>query len=273
MISCCRQYLAKSNCSVNCIPVSGDYEKAKHKIAHVYKAVKVGVPTVVMPKRAWSMIEVLDELVARFYVATDNVLRGHKRVLRKRAQRGLGVPDQGQEGGDVQISEDWEEEDDDPHEEVLSRVAETRAGLRGAASNNAVLIVLKDVISKLKDQGKMVGDLVTSVNNLHEKVDRVEKMGKQQEKALDKLVGDRVVSVAVWCSFCRVATHPLAECRSRKESLICFQDSHTQLVCPLRGLACLECGDPNHSALAHKVSDPVLKEVVKAKFGKKFNFI
>ena len=108
---------------------------------------------------------------------------------------------------------------------------------------------------------------------MHEKVDRVEKNQKQQEKVLEKLVGDRVVGVAVWCSFCRVATHPLMECRSRKECLICFQDSHKQLVCPLRGLACMECGDSNHSALAHRVSDPVLKEVVKAKFGKNFNFI
>jgi len=58
---------------------------------------------------------------------------------------------------DVQVSEDSEEEDDDPHQEVLARIAETRVGLQGAASNYAVMLVLKDVVSKLKDQGKMVG--------------------------------------------------------------------------------------------------------------------
>ena len=88
---------------------------------------------------------------------------------------------------------------------------------RELASNNVLMLVLKDVVSKLKNQGKIVGELATSVKNLHEKVDRVEKNQKQQEKVLEKLVGDRVVSVAVWCSFCRVATHPLVECRSRKE--------------------------------------------------------
>ena len=264
-----KEYLRANGCTAEFIPLSGEYEKAKHKIASVFKAVKVHAPRATLPTKVLSMIEVLDKMLASYYIASSDLTLDHRR----RVTRNQSVLTQAGATEESDIPSDPSQSDhEDPAEmaDDHGRVRETRAGLDAAATNAPVMAMLSELMTKMVVQGRVLGEVQASVAGLHVKVDKLEKECKKHDVFLQQLVKEKVTGA--WCSFCRSASHMLAECKSKVCCLICFTESHKLTNCPLRDLDCRECGSSTHSALVHGVKDPVLQELAKAKFGANFSF-
>lgn len=265
-----KDYLKANGCTVELIPLSGIYDKAKHKITQVYNTVKVHAPRAVRPDRLLSLVEVLEKLLSRYYISTTDLSPEHRRRV-TRVQGVLTRPDKADE--DQVSSSDLSQSAPSAPDlgmEDLSRLAATRAGLDAAAVNAPILATLSEMMAKLTVNGRVMCEIKAAIASLTVKVDRLTENDKNHDIVLQQLVNRQ--ASGKWCSFCKTATHMLSECKSKLLCDVCFLDSHKQGACPLRGLDCSVCGMPTHSGLVHQVIDPVLRELALAKFGPGFVF-
>ncbi len=246
------EYLRAGGCSVSFIEVSKDYGKAKFKIAYEFGMVKRSNSRALMPTRLMSLVKVIDDLINMDCISKSSLGREHARGVRKTRSAVRG------ESGGVVSVQDTDEEDEE--DEVESGLEGTKKEVEHSIALVPVMETLGIILNKMEAQEKNMQVMNKTLGDLSTKVGKLQEMGERQEADLTAIKADLKARPGHWCSFCKLSTHALEECRNRKRKAT------------LGAAQCAECGGDNHASTLHFVTDQEIRDNIKIKFGAHFVF-
>ena len=259
-------YLASNGCSAEYLPVNKDMDKAKCILQNVFNKLKFKIPTLDKPSGPLSMVDFLEQLIARDIITSTSVALADRRKIKAKV-------------GDTKIAEStvepansttvdnppspaFDSSFDDEAMPVITRLESSRNALDQVIAYGSVLEALKQVNTKLDIQFKLTNSISEDVKVLQHDVKEIKEVQEQHTTSLDQLkAGLEAGSIGVL--------------KPRNALCIfCAADFHQSETCIWRLMKCTECGEQGHSKEVHLVTDPLMKERVREFHRKrKFSFI
>ena len=224
---------------------------------------KVNAPNLIKPTKPLSIVETLEHLISKDIIATRNLSPEHVRLLKRSMPTPMGPE-----------PVDWDDMDGllDSDLDTIAQLEETKRSLEAAMEANPLMKLMSEMLKKISDQSKVIGTIDVTLRAVAIKVTRLEDINNRNEAAIAKLM-EKSSPKPVWCVYCKSNSHPFEECKSKIICRICFQDTHKQVMCPLSGVSCSECGKEDHSSMAHYVAEESVKCLVRDLHGANFKFM
>ena len=259
-------YLASNGCSAEYLPVNKDIDKAKCILQNVFNKLKFKIPTLDKPSGPLSMVDFLEQLIARDIITSASVaLTDCRKIKAKVGDTKIAdstVEPANSTTVDNPPSPVFDSSVDDEAMQVITRLESSRNALDQIIAYGPVLEALKQVNTKLDIQFKLTNSISEDVKVLQHDVKEIKEVQGQHTASLDQLkAGLEAGSIGV-------SKPRNALC------IFCAADFHQSETCIWRLMKCTECGEQGHSKEVHLVTDPLMKERVREFHRKrKFSFI
>ena len=254
-------YLASNGCSAEYLAVSKDPDKAKCILKKVFTGLKFKIPSLDKPAGPISMIDFLEQLIARDYIGTATVAPKDRRSIIFQLSRAGPADTTTNPPNPTTVdnppSPTFDSSFDDETLVEIARLENSKNALDEAIANRPVLEALNQVNSRLDNQCNIMKSIAEDVKGIKHEIQDMKVVQGQQAATLDQLkaVIDSNEDSKALCIFCAT-------------------DFHRSETCIWRLMKCSECGEQGHSKDVHHVKDQRMKDRVREFHGKrKFSFI
>ena len=244
-------YLNGNSCSATFADVSINPDKAKFKLNHDFRKLKLILPALVKPIRPSSLMDVLEDLVTKYYVTTVSLTPEHKRRLKLREKQSVEL------SADSVIEEypdspEFQDDIDDDFLIELANLEESKIQLDEAIEKQSVEDTLKLINNNLNSQGKLLLEVCGMIKEMKEDISQIKSVQREQAS----LHLPEAVSTQKY--FC----------------IYCAEEAHNESDCIKKIMTCTVCGLQGHGEKVHEVKDPLLQARIIEKHGVKlFTFV
>ena len=263
-------YLASNGCTADFLPVSNSMDKAKHIVNKVFNNLKIKVPSLFRPVGPLSLIEFLEQLMARDFISTVCVTPEIRRKIKEKSTVN------GQADTTTMVdppSPAFDSSFDDDVVNEIARLENSKNALDHSIMNQPILDAINKVNANLEAQNRLMKDVMGEVKDLKQEVREIKVVQEKQEFILQGIQAKLQIEPTIWCHFCKISSHNFQECKLKELCIFCATEFHSADECIWKLMRCSECGEQGHSNQVHHVKEPALRERIRMCHGKrKFSF-
>ena len=262
-------YLASNGCSADYLAVSDSMEKVKHILTNVFNKLKFKVPSLCKPTGPLSLIEFLEQLMARDFISTVCVTPEIRRKIKEKSSLKGTADTTTVDPPSPSFDSSF---DDDMLNEVI-RLENSKNALDQTIMYAPILDAINKVNGNLETHNSLMKDVICEVKDLKEEIREIKSVQEKQEFTLQGIQAKLQIKPMVWCHFCKNSSHNFQECKVKELCVFCATEFHSAEACIWKLMKCSECGDQGHSNQIHHVTEPAMKERIRLYHGKrKFSF-
>ena len=221
-------YFASNGCRADYLPVSNSMEKAKHILNKVFNNLKMKVPSLFRPVGPLTLIEFLEQLMARDFISTVCVTPEIRRKIKEKST----VNSQADTTTIVDppsLAFDSSFDDDVVNE--IARLENSKNALDQTIMNLPILDAINKVNANLESQNSLMKDVMCEVKDLKQEIREIRDVQEKQEITLQGIQAKLQIEPTIWCHFCKISSHNFQDCKLKELCIFCATEFHSADEC------------------------------------------